>query len=251
MEDLIKEAGTLIGSIGTYARLVIVGVWFPGFLIFCELGSCYFRLFCSAEKTLFGYIAANIQSFNSSVVTTLIVVSVLATSIALGYVARDIAFAISDLWLRRQWRPTRKLSDIYEQIRMVYGGKKVDHIAAGYRVFRLVSATGGMDRLPRMPESYVREFCKQWLRVNAPALNTEGLEIEINMLMGLVVPMALFSTVVICFVGSWVGIALAVLSIAAAVFMMYRINWARNIETEQAIVNFLFAHWERLYHTRA
>jgi hypothetical protein len=98
MESLIKEAGTLIGSIGTYARLIVVGVWFPGFLIFCELGSCYFRLFRSAEKTLFGYIAANIQSSNSAVVTTLIMVSVVATSVALGYVARDIAFAISDRW---------------------------------------------------------------------------------------------------------------------------------------------------------
>jgi hypothetical protein len=251
MESLIKEAGTLIGSIGTYARLIVVGVWFPGFLIFCELGSCYFRLFYSVEKTLFGYIAATIQSFNSTVVTTLIVVSVVATSIALGYVARDIAFAISDLWLRRQWKPTRKLSDIYKQIRMVYGEERVDNTVADYGVFRLVSATGSMDRLPRMPESYVREFCKQWLRMKAPALNTEGLEIEINMLMGLVVPIALFSTVVICFIGSWLGIALAALSIAAAAFMMYRINWARNIETEQAIVNFLFAHWERLNDTPA
>jgi hypothetical protein len=250
MESLIKETGTLIESVGTYARLVVVGVWFPGFLIFCEIGSCYFRLFRSAEKTLFGYIAANIQSLNSSVVTTLIVISVVATSIALGYVARDIAFAISDFWLRRQWRPTRKLSDIYKQIRIVYGEKKVDDVVRDYGVFVLVSATGSTARLPRMPESYVREFCKQWLRVNAPILNTEGLEIEINMLMGLVVPMALFSTVAVCFVGGWLGIALAALSIAAAVFMMYRINWARNIETEQAIVNFLFAHWERLSHKR-
>jgi hypothetical protein len=82
MESLIKEAGTLIASIGTYARLIVVGVWFPGFLIFCELGSCYFRLFRSAEETLFGYIAAGIKSFNSDVVTTLIVVSVVATSIS-------------------------------------------------------------------------------------------------------------------------------------------------------------------------
>jgi hypothetical protein len=251
MESLIKEAGTLIGSIGTYARLIVVGVWFPGFLIFCELGSCYVRLFRPAEKTLFDYVTKYIQSSNSDVVTTLIAVSIVATSIALGYVARDIAFWISDLWLRRQWRPARRLSDIYEQIRTVYGDKKVDDIVADYSVFRLVRPTGSMARLPRMPESYVREFCKQWLRVNAPTLNTEGLEIEINMSMGLVVPIALFSTVVICFIGSWLGIALAVLSIAAAAFMMYRINWARNIETEQAIVNFLFAHWERRSITRA
>jgi hypothetical protein len=33
METAIKDAGSLVAAVGTYACLVIVGVWFPGFLI--------------------------------------------------------------------------------------------------------------------------------------------------------------------------------------------------------------------------
>lgn len=246
MERAINEVGSLIGSLGMYARLIIVGVWFPGFLIFCELGSAYFLLLGPPDKGLFGYVAAMINEFDSAVVSSFIGVFVLATSIAIGYVARDLAFALSDLWLRREWRPSRTLSKIYAEIRLVYGDDKVDEVTAKYNVFGLARGDVDASSLPRMGESYVREFCKQWLRMRVPNLNTEGLEIEINMVMGLVVPVALASTVFLSFLGSWLGIALAFVSIAAATFMMYRINWARTLETEQAIVNFLFAHWEEL-----
>jgi len=244
--EAIKELWNLMGSLGTYARLVIVGVWFPGFLICCELGSTYFLFFGPPDKGLFGYVAEKIKEFDSSIVSSFIIVFVLATSIAIGYVARDITFALSDFWLRRKWRPARKLSKIYAEIRRAYGDDKVNEVAAQYNVFRLASGEVDGSLLPRMPETYVREFCKQWLRLNVPSLNTEGLEIEINMVMGLVMPVALASIVFLSFVGGWLGIALAFVSIAAATFMMYRITWARNIETEQAIVNFLFAHWESL-----
>jgi hypothetical protein len=246
MAWMIEEAGSLIESIGTYARLTIVGVWFPGFLLFCELGSTYFGFFGPADQGLFGYLAAETKEFDSPVLTFLVVVFVLATSISLGYVARDLAFAISDFWLRRGWPPVRRLTKVYDSIRRVYGDTKVDDVARRYPVFRL--ATGDVDStsLPRMPESYVREFCKQWLRVNVPSLNTEGLEIEINLVMGLVMPVALASIVFLSFFGLRLAIPLAVVSVAAATFLMYRINWARNIETEQSILNFLFAHWEGL-----
>ena len=76
METIIKEARTLIGSLGTYARLVVVGVWFPGFLIFCELGFAYFLFFCPSDNDLFGHIAEKINEYDSSVITTFIVVFV-------------------------------------------------------------------------------------------------------------------------------------------------------------------------------
>jgi len=246
MASMIEEAGGLIESIGTYARVTIVGVWFPGFLLFCELGSTYFQFFGPAEQGLLGYLVAKTREFDSPIVAAFVVVFVLATSISLGYLARDLAFAISDFWLRRGWPPVRRLAEVYGTIRRVYGEKNVDEVTSRYPVFRL--ATGHLDgeSLPRMPESYVREFCKQWLRVKVPGLNTEGLEIEINMVMGLVVPMALASIVSPSFFGPWLAIPLAIASVVAATFLMYRINWSRNIETEHAIVNFLLAHWEGL-----
>ena len=246
METAIKAAGSLVGSLGTYARLIIVGVWFPGFLIFCELGSTYFALFGPPDKGLFGYLADRIKQFDSAIVSSFVLVFVLAASIAIGYVARDIAFALSDLGIRRRWRPVRRLAQVYAEIRQVYGDRKVTEVTTKYHVFRLAGREMEDVSLPRALESYVREFCKQWLRARVPSLNTEGLEIEINMVMGLVMPVALFSIVLLAFLGSWLGVPLAVLSIAAAVYLLYRINWARNLETEQAIVNFLFAHWEDL-----
>jgi hypothetical protein len=244
MEAAIKEAQTLIGSLGTYARLVVVGVWFPGFLILCEFSYAYFLLFGPGDQGPFGYIAERITEFDSAVVSTLIVVLIVAMSIALGYVARDVAFAISDLWLRRKWPPARTISKIFSQIRLLYGENKVDEIARKHSVFRLAYGEVDESQLPRSPEAYVREYCKQWLRLKAPNLNTEGLEIEINMVVGLVLPVAFASLVFVLLLKNVLGIALAIASVLAAILLMYRITWARNVETEQAIVNFLFAHWE-------
>jgi hypothetical protein len=244
METAIKEAQTLIGSLGTYARLVIVGVWFPGFLILCELSYIYFRLFGSSDQQPFMYVAAKMKEYDSNVVSTFIVVAILAVSITLGYVARDISFALSDLWLRRAWPPARPLSKIFEQIKLLYGDEQVNAIVRKHSVFRLAYSEIDVSRLARAPDSYVREYCKQWLRLNYPSLNTEGLEIEINMVIGLVLPLALAAAVFLVITKATLGIVLAIASLLSAGFMMYRITWARNIETEQAIVNFLFAHWE-------
>jgi hypothetical protein len=244
METAIKEAETLIGNLGTYARLVIVGVWFPGFLILCEVSYVYFRLFVPSNKGPFNFAAEKLKEYDSAVISTFLVIFILAVSITLGYLARDIAFAISDAWLRRRWPPTRTLPEIFGQIRLLYGDDQVDGITRDYRVFRLAYGELDTSRLARSPESYVREYCKQWLGIKAPVLNTEGLEIEINMVMGLVLPVTLAAAVFPLMDKNALGIGLAIASLLAALFMMYRITWARNIETEQAIVNFLFAHWE-------
>jgi hypothetical protein len=246
METIIREAARMIGSLGTYARLIVVGVWFPGFLVFAELGSTYFLVSGPRDQGLFAYVAQSLKGYGSGVVTTLIVVLVLATSITAGYVARDVAFAVSDLWLRRQWSPARRIVDIFSQIRRVYGAENVDPVASRYHVFKLATGETEVSSLPRLPDTYVREFCKQWLRLRVPDLNTEGLEIEINMVMGLVVPLALSSVWFLAFLRGPSRFAVAVAVIAAATILMYRINWARTIETEQVIVNFLVAHWHGL-----
>jgi hypothetical protein len=246
MEDAIKEAKTLIGSLGTYARLVVVGVWFPGFLIFCELSYIFLQSSGPSKQgpfEPFAYAAERIKEFDSSIVSTLVVIFILASSIALGYVARDIAFAISDFWLRHNFPPARTIKKLFGQISLVYGGNEVDAIARNYNVFRIAYGELDVSLLPRSPESYVREFCKKWLSVRAPSLNTEGLEIEINMVIGLVLPIVLSSVVFLVTMKLALAIVFAISSVLAATFMMYRITFARNLETEEAIVNFLFAHW--------
>src|SRR3954453_4026005 len=105
MEAIIKETQSLIGALGTYARLVIVGVWFPGFLILCELSYIANVTHLYSEDVSLLYLARRVKELDSGVATTFMVVFILAVSIALGYVARDVAFALSDLWLRRKWPP--------------------------------------------------------------------------------------------------------------------------------------------------
>jgi len=246
MESVLKDAKSLIESVGTYARLVIVGVWFPGFLLFCELAYLYYIFRMPQNKTLLVYTADALKTIESPVILTAAVILVLASSIATGYVARDVTFWLSDFWLKRGWPPTRKLQEIFLQVQHVYGQAQVDKIAAEYPVFRLATNDPDGFSIPRSPESYVREFCKLWLRTRAPNLSTEGIEIDINMDIGLVLPIAAASLVFFFTLGGLVGISLSVIFIAASVFRLYRINWARNLETEQAIVNFLFAHWEDL-----
>ena len=211
------------------------------------MGECCYVYFALSElegRSPFGFIAQKIKEFDLTTVTGLIAVFILSVSIALGYIARDIAFAISDLWLRRLWPPTRALPTIFAQIRLLYGDNNVDTITQRFSVFRLAYGEDIDTTLPRSPDSYVREFCKLWLSVKAPALNTEGLEIEINMVMGLVLPVLLSAVVFVVLFRNVGGAILAIVSVLSAMFMMYRITWSRNIETELAIVNFLFAHWE-------
>ncbi len=244
LKEAANEAGALIGSVGTYARIVLLGVWFPGFLVFCEVASVFFHCLQLPGGPI-GYIAEAMKPANTVIASILIGIIVLATSIALGYVMRDIAFALSDLWLHRGWPPSRGLARIFRQIRFVYGRDKVDEVGRSYHVFKLAYGELDTSNLPRQDDSYVREFCKEWLKLNLPNLNTEGLEIEINMVIGLILPIALASMVFIAYLAWPLASLFTAMSLAAAIFMMYRIIRARDIETEQAIVNFLFVHWEK------
>jgi hypothetical protein len=137
VETAIKEAKGLIASLGTYARLVVVGVWFPGFLVLSELSVLYLRLFGQQQTSPFDYLANRINEYDSNVITSIIMFFVLALSIALGYVARDISFAVSDVWLRQRWPPTRTLTAIFQQIQLLYGHRQVDSVAKNHSVFRL------------------------------------------------------------------------------------------------------------------
>jgi hypothetical protein len=246
MGAALKEAQSLIGALGTYARLTIVGVWFPGFLVFCEIGYMALRFFDRTASSPVDYVRSQIKDLDSNAIITLVLILVVSASVLLGYIARDIAFSLSDRWLRHKLPPTRTLHDILSHLRTVFGDEKVGEVIAKYPVFKLADQPKTERFLPRSGEAYVREFCKRWLSIKAPDLNTAGMEIEINMVIGLVAPLGLLAVDLYLVVGSWFGIALGCVALLASMFMMYRITWARNIETEQAISNFLFAHWENL-----
>jgi hypothetical protein len=80
-------------------------------------------------------------------------------------------------------------------------------------------ALSNRPKLPRPPEFYIREYCKLWLRAKAPSLATDDMEAEINIVMGLVLPIALASLTAFVVVDKVYGILLACLCFVFALFL--------------------------------
>lgn len=250
MDGTLKEIGQLVGRVGSRARLFILGVLLPGFVISCEIGVFLAAGDSNRPRQLVTWAE---ETFQSPVVSGILaILLVLAVSYVLGYLSREFTFTLSTAWLRRRWRPTRRVSRILKQLRIVYGARQVDNVIARHKVFRLVRHENDFAEqdLPRPPDFYIREYCKLWLRTMVPALSTEYMEVEINLAIGLVIP--IFLAVIPCMVflpnlfGPVVTVITAVAIGLIAFRMLYSINGVRCQETEEAVLNFLFAHWTGL-----
>ncbi len=249
MSDVASGIKGLIESLGSYARRIIVGVWFPGLLLFGEFAFIYHAATRPEASSFLADLLAAYALIGPSLLGAAVLVAILAGAITLGYVARDLAFWASDFWLWTGMRPTRGLDRILDQIRAVHGSE-VDKVLSRYAIFERATDPAIARRLPRRSESYVREFCKLWLSVKAPNLSTEGIEIEINMDLGLVLPLLLAGFIFVFLVGGAPAVILGLILFGFALLRLYRITWARNIETELAIFNFVFAHWQKVEEPR-
>jgi hypothetical protein len=241
----VKDVGTLVISMGSRAWLMIIGVIFPGLLISGEVIWLYLSWSLPTQPIL-PIIVGVLADFKPLPALVFIALG-LAVSCAVGYLNRDGSFAVSNFWLSMGWPPARPLPDLFQRLRFIYGEDAVNRVITKYGVFGLVDMSAETARkLPRLPESYLREFCKLWLEGKAPALSTQGAEIEINIVIGLVAPTALAAAVLFTSLHSVLGIALGAVALFGACFLLYRINSARVIETENAVVRFMFAHWEQI-----
>jgi hypothetical protein len=250
MEGTLKEISKLAGMIGSRTRLLILGVMLPGFIISCEIGvflaaqdsGVTNRMVVWAEKV-----------FQSPIVSiTLAVLLLLAVSYLLGYLSREFTFALSTAWLRRGWPPTRRAGPILGQLRTVYGAAPIDTVINRHTVFDLVNHENdtAVRALPRPTDFYIREYCKLWLRMKTPALTTEHMEVEINLVMGLVFPVILAVVPCVLLLPNLIGLTLTVVTVVIVILVdlrfFYTINSVRCQETEEALLNFLFAHWTGL-----
>jgi hypothetical protein len=241
----LKDAGSLIANMGTRAWLMTMGVIFPGLLITCELIWLYVAWNFPSEAII--PLALDKLASLKPLSSFLFVVIGLAVACGVGYLNRDASFAVSNTWLQWGLPPCRPLTNLFNQLRFIHGPDAIDAVAKKYGVFSLVNESSeGTVKLPRLPESYVREFCKLWLAAKAPTLSTVGTEIEINIVIGLVTPTALAGLVILASLRTFFGALLGGFTLASAAFLLYRVNSARVMETENAILNFLFAHWETL-----
>jgi hypothetical protein len=238
-----KEVGGLISGLGTYAHRTIVGVWFPGFIVFLELSWLAYKV-ALLDNNPVRFLKETVGAGDSGVVLAVFIIITISLSVYLGYLTRDLGFAVSNWCIRRYIPPTRTLDEVLTVLGDVYGSENVSKVTSRYPVFLLRDKRAVPRSLPRTPESYVRDFCKTWLSLTAPQLSTEGMETEINLVIGLVVPALLFSFLTGTAISGLIGLLLALIVFFASAFLLYRVNWVRDLETELAIRNFLFAHWE-------
>jgi hypothetical protein len=241
IDDAAKTAANAVSKLGGRAGLALSSVLLPGFLILGETFSLYyFYNFGPNEEKL--ALASDIMSRNFVLVTLLLLV-VLALSYAVGFVSRELAFYISDLFLRRH-----PFERTLEGVKIKYSKEKVEDIIRIHPVFtvsekelRLISGRG--------VDFYARNYCKLWLKTRVPYLSVEYMETEINIFLSLVIPTAGLSLPFLGLHGAGMPygvIWIPFITIFAATLMMLKINDARRYETEQALVHVLFAHWEDL-----
>ncbi|MCK1457110.1 hypothetical protein IVB34_01715 [Bradyrhizobium sp. 2] len=241
----LKDAGSLVASIGNRAWLMTMGVIFPGLLISCELIWLYVAWNFPTEAII--PLALSKLASLTPLSSFLFVAIGLAVACGVGYLNRDATFAVSNTWLQWGMPPCRPLSSVMNQLRFIHGSDAIDRVAGKYGVFSLTDdSKDAAAKLPRSAESYVREFCKLWLSAKAPTLTTVGTEIEINGVIGLVTPIALAGLVILASLHTLLGALLGGLALVSAIFLLYRVNSSRVMETENAILNFMFAHWEAL-----
>jgi len=252
METALKQTAKLMDHVGYRTRLIVLSVLFPGFIIVCEGLAA---IWLSIHGTLSFDEVKDLADFigNKNIVLVLFLsLLLLAASFGIGFIARTFSFGVSDWLIHRGHFPRRSFAQRMDHLSEVYGESSVNPVKELYHVFSLVqrhSTTAAVTKLPRPAEFYIREYCKLWLRAKVPSLCTDHTEIEINVFMSLLIPMGFVALPILTAGHGPFNIGLALAAITVSLLMLGKINESRCYETEQAIVNFLFAHWERL-HTR-
>ena len=243
IDNAVKTAVNLTDKVGSRTSMILLSVLLPGFLIVSEVSSYYYlRTFGAHSNPLTD--AANAITHNY-LFALFLLFFVLAVSFAAGFLSRAFAFWISDSLLKRQ-----RFGRTIDGIRFKYGEEKVNGILEAYPIFLLTDKEEKLkDHSKHRSDFYIRNYCKLWLKTRVITLAIESIEVEINIFLSLVIPLA---GIVLPYTGLYYAnliseqVWIPVASTVAAILMILKINDLRRYETEQALVHFLFAHWEQL-----
>src|SRR6266567_3432378 len=126
----LKDAGTLVTSMGTQAWLMTMGVIFPGLLISCEVIWLYLSWNLSSQPIL-PIIMEELAALKPLPAFVFVIMG-MAISCAVGYLNRDASFAVSNFWLRMGWPPSRKLPSLFKRLRFIYGEDAISRVASKY-----------------------------------------------------------------------------------------------------------------------
>jgi hypothetical protein len=169
-------------------QLAIFGAWIPGFILFNEIVCLlYFTLDTERQEKL---AAKLFDPLSFSLVAILAIPFVIAISLGMGYGARTFIFAISNRITARR-RAGLHFSRIVGDLSITYGEEAVKRAFAQYP-FLYTEKAGSVGPI-EVNASDVFAFFKYWLRSKAPSIAVDYLEFEINLTLGLVIPMMLLS----------------------------------------------------------
>jgi hypothetical protein len=172
--------------------LQVLSIFLPGFIVVTEVALGVSR---DLVATLLG---ANLNFIGG----TLLFVLVLATSYALGLLSRTVGFGIEEWaeqqatshpWLQRVVRP-RSVGAL-------------EYVQARYTADGVRAALQGTPFFDEPPVGHAIEahhvhggsfaFAKYWLRLQAPSMGVDRNEIDVNVRLALVVPVALAAVAVV------------------------------------------------------
>jgi hypothetical protein len=126
----MDKAGKLVGQVGYRTRLLLLGVLIPGLLILLEISiTVYVENYGLPSVDSMRILLQQISQANL-VPATLITVFILIISFALGFVGRELTFAISNIWLRQGHWPCRALDAISGEINHLYSSDRVRKCSA-------------------------------------------------------------------------------------------------------------------------
>ncbi len=262
-EEAGKKVRGALDYINFRAAIILMSVILPGFLILTELSlSLYFAVGGTISREDFREFVQETAHLGSPVVILALTFE-LAASVAIGFMAREVGFLVSDFLLNYHKIESVEFDQVLKKMVKVYGAPRVASATKDHFVFKLVNLRNFLDVnliSPELvsdedfqksliglglnsPEFYVKNYCKTWLRTIAPVLEMDHKEAEINVFIAFFVPTALVSVPVLASGLSITTGCVAGLFIAAAFVLLVKINAERRFETWQIIANFVFAHW--------
>jgi hypothetical protein len=224
----------VVGSIRTtYFWSAIISVIGTGMLLIVEITLVAFPPRLASANDLLTYVDP-IQRLATGV--WLIGVTLLTVlSYAVGIVVRDTVMAV----LRR--RRYVRYADQLAALRRAYGDRTVGDALSGLAVLRAI------DRRREDADERAFQFMKGWLRSRARTLSIDYLEAEINIMFGLLVPMAAVPLVVTRIVAQTstvgpVGWSIsASLALGIALYIRWKAHQIQGYERGEALARVLYA----------
>jgi hypothetical protein len=245
MKSPNKVMSKAMDEIGYRTRITLLSVLVPGLVLVSEGATAWY---CHSHIELASSSLIGLTQYikDNAFVALLILILVLAVSFAVGFLFREIAFTISDAVMRAGVFGRDSLQGVLDRIKLVYGTERVESVLDKEEIFKCGSREADLRlRSPRGPDFFIRNHCKLWLRVHAPAYAIDYLEAEINVFIAFVIPTGLAAVpFIIAERNSFDLFDLVCVTaiLLTALMMLAKINAMRAYETELAIANFVVAH---------